>query len=158
MCVNLVLGGGLHCSTRRRTGCCHANASVLTLSVAFRLAETRMRAHQFEAAVDGATWCIQAAQRLGVSDCMHHQILLVRGLALLSLGHRDAALRDIKDGCASLPLHRREQGAQCLRHIQQALAHEDSCCSQESTMTDDDEVTSTYCQYVDVENNKRLRL
>lgn len=144
------------------TGCCHANAAVLTLSVAFRLAETRLRAHQFEAAVDGATWCLQAARQLGVASSMDHQIFLVRGLALLSLGQCDAALRDIRAGCEALPSHRVEQGAACLQHIYQALADNDkdsSTSSQESTITNEDEVTSApLLNYYESAPNKRMRL
>lgn len=103
-----------------------------------------MRAHHFDAAVEGATWCLEASERLGVSNCINHQILLVRGLSLLSLGNRDAALDDIKAGCAALPSHRRQQGAACLQHIYQALAAENSCCSQQSALTTGDEVTSAF--------------
>lgn len=163
--VNSVLGPESTHHQLHPIGCCHANAGVLQLSVAFRLAETRMRAHHFQAAIDGATWCLQVAQWLGVGSSINHQILLVRGLALLSLGQHDAALQDIKAGCHALPNHRREQGAACLQHIYQALAQDDSSCSSQEftpTTNDDDEVTSAPLpgaeSHVKSPSNKRLRL
>lgn len=87
---------------------------------------------------------------------MNHQILFVRGLALLGMGQREAGLADINSGYAMLPGDRRALGTACLAHVYHVLGTangaecasmaDSQCSSQEAVDDDTMEVCSSMVQ------------